>query len=47
LKAGDLVFMPAGLPHSVRATTQFSMLLTLSKPLPVAKGQARPQPVCV
>src|SRR5579864_2411361 len=32
LKAGDLVFMPAGLPHAVKATSQFSMLLTLSKP---------------
>jgi quercetin dioxygenase-like cupin family protein len=32
LKAGDLLFMPANLPHAVRATRQFSMLLTLSKP---------------
>lgn len=32
LKAGDLVFMPAGLPHSLRATKQFSMLLSLFKP---------------
>ena len=31
LKAGDLLFMPAHLPHAVRATKQFSMLLTLSK----------------
>jgi quercetin dioxygenase-like cupin family protein len=32
LKTGDLVFMPTNLPHSVRATESFSMLLTLSKP---------------
>ena len=32
LKTGDLLFMPANLPHAVRATKQFSMLLTLSKP---------------
>jgi quercetin dioxygenase-like cupin family protein len=32
LKPGDLVFMPAHLPHSVKATQPFSMLLTLSKP---------------
>jgi quercetin dioxygenase-like cupin family protein len=32
LKAGDLLFMPANLPHAVRATKQFSMLLTLSRP---------------
>jgi quercetin dioxygenase-like cupin family protein len=44
LKAGDLIFMPAGLPHAVRATTQFSMLLTLSKPTTVLKDKARPQP---
>jgi quercetin dioxygenase-like cupin family protein len=32
VKAGDFVYMPPNLPHAVRATTQFSMLLTLSKP---------------
>jgi quercetin dioxygenase-like cupin family protein len=32
LKAGDLLYMPPNLPHAVKATTQFSMLLTLSKP---------------
>jgi len=32
LKAGDLLYMPPNLPHAVRATTQFSMLLTLFKP---------------
>jgi quercetin dioxygenase-like cupin family protein len=32
LKAGDLVHMPPGLPHALRATTQFSMLLTLIRP---------------
>ena len=32
LKPGDLLFMPANLPHAVRATKQFSMLLSLSAP---------------
>jgi quercetin dioxygenase-like cupin family protein len=32
LKAGDLLYMPPSLPHAVKATTPFSMLLTLSKP---------------
>ena len=32
LKAGDLLYMPPNLRHGVKATTQFSMLLTLSKP---------------
>jgi quercetin dioxygenase-like cupin family protein len=31
VKAGDFIYMPPNLPHAVRATTQFSMLLTLSK----------------
>jgi quercetin dioxygenase-like cupin family protein len=31
LKGGDLLYMPPNLPHSVRATQQFSMLLTLIK----------------
>src|ERR1044071_5908027 len=34
LKAGDLVYLPPNLPHAVRATRQFSMLLTLSRPDP-------------
>jgi quercetin dioxygenase-like cupin family protein len=33
LKAGDLVYMPPNLSHAVKATKQFSMLLTLSKPI--------------
>ena len=32
VKAGDLIYMPPNLPHAVKATRQFSMLLTLSKP---------------
>jgi len=32
LKTGDLLYMPPNLPHAVKATRQFSMLLTLSKP---------------
>jgi quercetin dioxygenase-like cupin family protein len=31
LKAGDLLYMPPNLPHAVKATQEFSMLLTLSK----------------
>lgn len=30
-KAGDLIYMPPNLRHSVSATKQFSMLLTLTK----------------
>jgi quercetin dioxygenase-like cupin family protein len=32
LKGGDLLYMPPNLPHAVKATADFSMLLTLSKP---------------
>jgi len=32
LKAGDLLYLPPNLAHSVQATKQFSMLLTLFKP---------------
>jgi quercetin dioxygenase-like cupin family protein len=32
MKAGDLLYMPPNLPHAVKATKQFSMLLTLLKP---------------
>ena len=32
LKTGDLVYMPANAPHALKATRQFSMLLTLLKP---------------
>ncbi len=32
LKAGDFLYMQPNLPHAVKATQQFSMLLTLSKP---------------
>jgi quercetin dioxygenase-like cupin family protein len=33
MKAGDLLYMPPNLPHAVKATKQFSMLLTLMKPV--------------
>ena len=33
LRAGDYLYMPPGLPHAVRAKTQFSMLLTLVRPV--------------
>ena len=32
LKPGDFLHMPPNLPHAVKATKQFSMLLTLFKP---------------
>ena len=32
LKTNDMLYMPPNLPHAVKATKQFSMLLTLSKP---------------
>src|SRR5437016_5548227 len=32
LKTGDFLYLPPNLPHAVKATSQFSMLLTLSKP---------------
>jgi quercetin dioxygenase-like cupin family protein len=38
LKAGDLVYLPPNLAHAVRATKQFSMLLTFSKPAELVAG---------
>jgi quercetin dioxygenase-like cupin family protein len=38
LKAGDFLYMQPNLPHAVKATSQFSMLLTLSKPEPLVVG---------
>ena len=32
LKPGDFLHMPPNLPHALKATKQFSMLLTLFKP---------------
>lgn len=34
LRAGDLLHMPPGMPHAVKAAGSFSMLLTLLKPEP-------------
>ena len=31
LKTGDMLYMPPNLPHAVKATEQFSMLLTFFK----------------
>ena len=36
IKSGDLLYMPPGMPHALKAMTPFSMLLTLSKPEPAA-----------
>ena len=41
LKAGDLLHMPPNVPHAVRATEKFSMLLTLLKPAETAAGLSR------
>ncbi len=35
LRPGDLLSMPPNAPHSLKATTEFSMLLTLLPPAPV------------
>jgi quercetin dioxygenase-like cupin family protein len=32
LKTGDFLYMPPNVPHALKATRQFSMLLTLFKP---------------
>lgn len=36
LKTGDVLYMEPGLPHAVRATERFSMLLTLGRVKPAA-----------
>jgi quercetin dioxygenase-like cupin family protein len=41
LKTGDFLYMPPNLPHAVKATQQFSMLLTLSKPAPAPERRGR------
>lgn len=38
LKAGDLLYMPPQLPHAVRASERFSMLLTLTRVEPPARS---------
>lgn len=47
LKSGDLLYMPPNLPHAVRATKQFSMLLTLFKPDASLTIAARANPTFV
>lgn len=41
LKGGDLLHMPPNLPHAVKATEKFSMLLTLFKPAETAPVLSR------
>jgi quercetin dioxygenase-like cupin family protein len=41
VKAGDLVYLPPNLAHAVRATKQFSMLLTLFKPVKATNSSVR------
>jgi quercetin dioxygenase-like cupin family protein len=31
LQTGDVIIMPAGIPHAVNATEQFKMVLTMIK----------------
>ena len=45
LKAGDFLYMPPSLPHAVRATKQFSMLLTLSRPAAAAEFAFKPSTI--
>jgi len=47
MKAGDFLYMPPNLPHSVKATQQFSMLLILSKPTAASGNALRGQPSVV
>ena len=47
LKAGDLLHMPPNLPHAVKATEKFSMLLTLLKPAgPTAEDKGGNEGCC-
>lgn len=43
LRGGDLLYMPPNLPHAVKATQKFSMLLTLSKPANISESLAGPR----
>jgi quercetin dioxygenase-like cupin family protein len=43
MKTGDMLYMPPNLPHAVKATQQFSMLLTLLKPAPSADPTLKTQ----
>jgi quercetin dioxygenase-like cupin family protein len=42
LKAGDLLYLPPNLAHAVKATREFSMLLTLFQPEPKDKTTTAP-----
>lgn len=42
LEAGDLVWMPSGQPHAVRAVEDFSMLLALVEVAPGEAPETRP-----
>src|SRR3954462_12684239 len=41
LKADDALYMPPNLPHAVKATKQFSMLLTLFRPAEKSEASAK------
>ncbi len=48
MRAGDLLVMPPGAPHGLRAVTEFSMLLTLVMPVPaVVPGRVGSVPLGV
>ena len=42
LGAGNFLYLPPGMPHAVKATTQFSMLLTLTRPAVAEKSEPSP-----
>src|SRR4051812_5833241 len=46
LKTGDMLYMPPNLAHAVKATRQFSMLLTLSKPAATPTPRRIPATLC-
>jgi quercetin dioxygenase-like cupin family protein len=45
MKAGDFLYMPPNVPHAIKATQQFAMLLTLSKASPAPENALRRQQV--
>jgi quercetin dioxygenase-like cupin family protein len=47
LKAGDVIYMPPNLPHAVKATEQFSMLMTLLRPAELPTGVPRINPALI
>lgn len=44
MRSGDFLYLPPNVPHAVKGTQQFSMLLTLSKPSSASENAPRRQP---